>query len=166
MLYISNIYLKTGSLYILTTFIQLSVPSSNHKSYLFFYEWVCFWSIIDLQHYVSSCYRTWWLVFLTFQNDHHIIISYCDSFILQLLSQRALKLSLFLFILFFFFCSSSVISNTLQWFLPVHWCFSLDHLIHTCFLLLHLIFQWLYFVSTISVWCSTFSNSLLKASHF
>ena len=58
------IYLITGSLYLLTTFIQFPLPpppaSGNHKPDLFFYEFVCFWSIIDLQHHVSSCYTTWW----------------------------------------------------------------------------------------------------------
>ena len=47
----------------------LATPTSgNHKSNLFFYEWVCIGSIIDLkQHCVSSYYR----YFCTFQNDRH-----------------------------------------------------------------------------------------------
>ena len=43
--YISSIYFITGSLYLLTTFIQfllqLSPASSNYKSGLFFSEYVC-----------------------------------------------------------------------------------------------------------------------------
>ena len=38
-------------------------PLGNHKSILFFYEFVFLfvwlWSIIYLQHYISSCYITW-----------------------------------------------------------------------------------------------------------
>ena len=33
-----------------------SSTSANHKPDLFFYELDCFWSIIDLQHDVSSWY--------------------------------------------------------------------------------------------------------------
>ena len=33
--------------------------SGNHKSDLFFCEFVCFWSIIDQQHCISFCYTTW-----------------------------------------------------------------------------------------------------------
>ena len=57
-------YLVTGSLYLLTTFIQFLLSPAlnlgNHKSDLFFYELVCFWSIIDLQHDVSSWHTTQW----------------------------------------------------------------------------------------------------------
>ena len=57
-------YLITGSSYPLTTFIQPSLPPpsvlSNLQSDLLFYEVVCYWSIIDLQHCFSSCSTTWW----------------------------------------------------------------------------------------------------------
>ena len=50
----SFIYLITGILYLLTAFIQSPLPpplaSGNHKSDFFFYEFVCFGSVIDLQH--------------------------------------------------------------------------------------------------------------------
>ena len=53
-------YFITGSLYLLTTFIQFPLPttpfSGNHRLELFVYGFVCFWSIIDPQKYVSSCY--------------------------------------------------------------------------------------------------------------
>ena len=42
--YIPNIYLVTGRLYLLTVFLQFLLPltlaSNNHKSNLFFYEFV------------------------------------------------------------------------------------------------------------------------------
>ena len=44
--------------------------SGNHKFGLFFYESVCFWRIIDLQHYVGSWCTTMIWYFYTFQNDH------------------------------------------------------------------------------------------------
>ena len=61
-------YLITGSLYLLTIFIQslsLLIPTSgNHKYDLFFYEllYLLVWllSIIDLQHYdISWCVTQW-----------------------------------------------------------------------------------------------------------
>ena len=63
---LSNLFfpynLVTGCWYLLTAFIQFSlVSSSNHKSDLFFYGCLCFWNIIDLQHYVSFCNTTQWL---------------------------------------------------------------------------------------------------------
>ena len=70
-LYITSLvltYLITGSLYLLTIFIQslsLLIPTScNHKYDLFFYELlyllVWFLSIIDLQHYdISWCTTQW-----------------------------------------------------------------------------------------------------------
>ena len=68
-------YLIIGNLYILTTFIQFSPTpypaSNNNKSDLFL--WVCCWSIIELQHWVSSWYTAY---FCTFQNDHHSKSSY------------------------------------------------------------------------------------------
>ena len=55
-------YFVTGSLYLFSTFIQFPLPpnpiSGNHKLELFVYGFVCFWSIIDPQKYVSSCYKT------------------------------------------------------------------------------------------------------------
>ena len=79
MLYITFLvltYFITGSLYLWTTFIQFPIPppptSVNHKSDLLFYEFVCFWSIIDLQHCVSSwCTTQWFRYFYTFQNGQH-----------------------------------------------------------------------------------------------
>lgn len=51
------VYLISESLYLLTTISSFSFPlhsplptSSNHKSDFFFSEFVCFWSIINLQH--------------------------------------------------------------------------------------------------------------------
>ena len=84
MLYITSLVLiDLISLYLLTAFIQSplfpSPASGNHKSDLFFY--VCcffarFWSIIDLQHYVSFCYITViWYVY-TCQTGHHNKSSY------------------------------------------------------------------------------------------
>ena len=70
MLYITSLVLTcliTGSLHLLTTFLQFPLPrhpiptpaSGNHKSDLFFFEFVClFLNIIDLQYYVSSWYTT------------------------------------------------------------------------------------------------------------
>ena len=60
-----NTYLSiTGSLYLFTAFIQFSLHSTttsgNHKFDLFFYKFVYFWSTVDIQHHVSSCYRTEW----------------------------------------------------------------------------------------------------------
>ena len=54
------IYLTTRSLHLLPTFIPYTPTSGNQKSNLFFCEFVCFWNIIDLQHYVSSCYTVEW----------------------------------------------------------------------------------------------------------
>ena len=66
--YLVLIYLITENLYLLTAFIQFPLASSlvsgNHiPDCLFFYEFVCFWSIIDLQHHVSSCYTIQWVFF-------------------------------------------------------------------------------------------------------
>ena len=51
-------------MYLLTSFIQLSLPPLpppvNQKSDLFFYEFVYFWKITDLQHCVSSSYTGQW----------------------------------------------------------------------------------------------------------
>ena len=68
MLYITSlthIHLVTGSSYFLIAFIKspfsTCLASGNHKSDLLFYEFVClcvFWSISDLQHYLSSCCTT------------------------------------------------------------------------------------------------------------
>ena len=62
MLYITSlvlICLITGSLYLLSAFIHSPLfpppTSGNHKSDFFF---ICFWSIIDLWRYVSSCHVT------------------------------------------------------------------------------------------------------------
>ena len=52
------VYLESGRFYFLITFIWLppTLPSAsdNHRSNLIFYDFVCFWSIFDLQHWVSS----------------------------------------------------------------------------------------------------------------
>ena len=60
MLYITPLVLTylTGKSVSFDCFYPILPPttpaSSNHKSDLFFYVFVCFESIIDLQHYVSS----------------------------------------------------------------------------------------------------------------
>ena len=37
--------------------LPIPIPaSSHHKSDLFFCVYVCFWSIINLEHYANSCY--------------------------------------------------------------------------------------------------------------
>ena len=69
MLYITSLvldYLITGSLNLLIIFIQLSLPWSPHlwKSqmwslFLSFCLFAC-WSVIDLNHYVSSWCTIWW----------------------------------------------------------------------------------------------------------
>ena len=65
-LYIPSLVLMyhiIGSLYLLThlpPFLSPPTLPCNHKSDLFFYEFVCFPSIIDLQHCISSCYTTQW----------------------------------------------------------------------------------------------------------
>ena len=60
---LGHIYLITGSLYLLTAFIQFPLPlplgAGNHKSNLFL-TCFCFWNIIDLQHCLSFCYTTEW----------------------------------------------------------------------------------------------------------
>ena len=68
MLYVTSlalIYFLTVSLYLLTAFIQFTLHphtpnSGKHKSDLFCYDFVTFWSIIDLQHYVSYYCTTQW----------------------------------------------------------------------------------------------------------
>ena len=68
MLYITSlvlIYLLTGSLYLLTTFIQFPPPSppptyTNYKSVLFFSEFACFLKYYCLQHYASFWCITCW----------------------------------------------------------------------------------------------------------
>ena len=110
MLYIISVvpvYLITASLCLLTTFTQSSVSpnpaSCNHKSGPFFSEFVCFSSIIELQHlsvpitehsdliflytlerspqyYATTCYCTKILQFLI----PHIVHFICVTFILQL----------------------------------------------------------------------------------
>ena len=77
----------TGSLYLLPIFIQFPFPQSpasgNHKSDLFFYEFACFWSIIDLLVLVPVTKHNN-LYFYTFQNDHivghhtKILCSHCS----------------------------------------------------------------------------------------
>jgi len=61
------IYFITGSLYLLTTFIQFLLrplhptPWESQISSLFSMSFVCFWNIMDLQNYVSSWCMTLWL---------------------------------------------------------------------------------------------------------
>ena len=58
LIYIILIYLIKRSLCVNTTFIQFHSPftptSGYHESDLFFYEFVCFWRIINPQHCVST----------------------------------------------------------------------------------------------------------------
>ena len=65
----------TGSLYLLPIFIQFPFPrssaSGNHKSDIFFHEFVCFWSITDLLVLVPVT-RHNNLYLYTFQNDHMV----------------------------------------------------------------------------------------------
>ena len=48
----------------MTFFLQFPSPhaptSGDHKSDLFFYEFVWFWSVTNVQRFVSSCYTTQW----------------------------------------------------------------------------------------------------------
>ena len=63
-LYITSlvfIHLITGSLELLTAFIQfpLTLPRASGTTNLISFSmslFICFWSVIGLQHYVSSCY--------------------------------------------------------------------------------------------------------------
>ena len=58
-----HIYLLTGSLYLLITFIQFPLPlplASGNNNWSVFLQVVCFWNRIDLQHYVSSWYTIQW----------------------------------------------------------------------------------------------------------
>ena len=58
--YIPNIYLLTGSLYLLTIFIQflllLTLVSNNHESNLFFYEFVLM--VLTYNTMLNSWYTT------------------------------------------------------------------------------------------------------------
>ena len=48
------LYLGVCAFWLLSSRFPSSTPTSgNHRSDLFFYEFVCFWSIIDLPHYIS-----------------------------------------------------------------------------------------------------------------
>ena len=57
------IYPIVRSLYFLTSFFQFSLPpltSGNHKSGLFFYEFICFVSFVCLKYYGSPWYTMQW----------------------------------------------------------------------------------------------------------
>ena len=72
------IHFITGSLYRLTSlmhFAHLPLLPRQPPSVLCICEFVCFWSTVDIQHYVSSCYTVIWY-FYTFQNNHHNKSSY------------------------------------------------------------------------------------------
>ena len=60
--YIPNIYLVTGSLYLLTIVIQflllLTLASNNHKSNVFFYEFVLM--VLNYNTMLNSWYTTLW----------------------------------------------------------------------------------------------------------
>ena len=80
---LAHIYLISGSLYLLTAFIQFTLflfsTSDNHKSD-FFLLFVRFESTIDLQHYVSSSLHNIVIQhFYTFQNDRQDKFSYSMS---------------------------------------------------------------------------------------
>ena len=110
MLYITSLILITGSLYLLTVLNQFPLPPPLHlvtADLIFFYEFVWFWSIIDLQYNISSWYTIQWfdisrhfkmitMVSLVVICHHtkilhnywlyspHCTLHTCDSLILQL----------------------------------------------------------------------------------
>ena len=71
-------------MYLLTSFIQFSLlqppPPVNQKSDLFFYEFVYFWKISDLQHCVSSYYiRQWCNISVHFKMVNTIsLVTICE----------------------------------------------------------------------------------------
>ena len=128
MLYIASlllIYLIKGSLTLSDFLHPIPHPHHlyNHKSDLFFYKYVCFWSIIDLQHCVSPCLTTqWFCISLHFKVTkislatlcHYTkgLHSYCVSHTIHFTPMTHLFCNWSLYLLVSLFCFSPPLATT------------------------------------------------------